>query len=248
MPGDFPHPSAGLWLSVWPILSLFLYLIVVPGILYVVVAFFTVLGGIVGERLAALPPLQGYGVNLAGSLAGILIFTLLSFLGSPPAVWVLLGLVAAVPFFMRDRWAIAVFALIVCVMAFPEPRTYWSPYYRITLENVPPPAGWPHPAVYLVDVNHDYHQKMLDLSPQFMARYPEVEPNRSGLPTYELPYRLVPHPGRVLVVGAGTGNDVAAALRHGAAHVDAVEIDPTILSLGRTYHPERPYDSAQVTV
>lgn len=56
------------------------------------------------------------------------------------------------------------------------------------------------------------------------------------------------HPGRVLVVGAGTGNDVAAALRHGAAHVDAVEIDPTILDLGRTYHPERPYDSARVTV
>jgi SAM-dependent methyltransferase len=89
---------------------------------------------------------------------------------------------------------------------------------------------------------------MLDLSPQFTARFPEEEPNRSGLPTYDLPYRLVPHPGRVLVVGAGTGNDVAAALRHGAAHVDAVEIDPTILGLGRTYHPERPYDSAQVTV
>ena len=89
---------------------------------------------------------------------------------------------------------------------------------------------------------------MLDLSPQFTARFHDVEPNRSSFPTYELPYRLVPHPGRVLVVGAGTGNDVAAALRHGAAHVDAVEIDPTILDLGRTYHPERPYDSARVTV
>jgi hypothetical protein len=52
----------------------------------------------------------------------------------------------------------------------------------------------------------------------------------------------------VLVVGAGTGNDVAAALRHGATHVDAVEIDPFIYRLGRTYHPERPYDSPKVSV
>jgi hypothetical protein len=51
-----------------------------------------------------------------------------------------------------------------------------------------------------------------------------------------------------LVVGAGTGNDVAAALRHGAMHVDAVEIDPVILELGRKYHPEHPYDSDRVTV
>lgn len=246
--GDLPQPPEGRWLALWLILMVVVYFFAVPGIMYLVVAFFTVLGGIVGERLAILPPLLGYGVNLAGSLAGIMLFTLLSFSGSPPAVWVLLGLVAAVPFFRQDGWAIAVFALIVCAMAIPAPHTYWSPYYRITLEEVPPPAGWPHPAAYWVDVNHDYHQKILNLSPQFTARFPEVEPNRSGLPTYELPYRLVPHPGQVLVVGAGTGNDVAAALRHGAAHVDAVEIDPTILGLGRTYHPEHPYDSAQVTV
>jgi hypothetical protein len=61
-------------------------------------------------------------------------------------------------------------------------------------------------------------------------------------------YQLVRNPGEVLVVGAGTGNDVAAALRHGATHVDAVEIDPVILHLGREYHPECPYDSPRVTV
>ena len=245
---EFSQPTGGHLVALWVILRTLEYFAIIPGIMYLVVAFFTVLGGIVGERLATLPPLQGYGVNLAGSLAGILIFTLLSVSGSPPFVWVLLGLVAALPFFIHDRWAIAAFALIVCVMAIPQPHTYWSPYYRVTLEEVAPPAGWPHPAAYFVDVNHDYHQKMLDLSPEFVARFPEVEPNRSGLPTYELPYRLVPRPEQVLVVGAGTGNDVAAALRHGASHVDAVEIDPTILSLGKKYHPERPYDSARVTV
>ena len=158
------------------------------------------------------------------------------------------GPAAALPLFLEDHWAIAAFVVIVCAMAIPTPHTYWSPYYRITMQEVPAPAGWPHPAAYLVDVNHDYHQKMLDLSPQFMARFPQEELNRAGFPTYELPYRLVAHPGRVLVVGAGTGNDVAAALLHGVAHVNAVEIDPTILRLGRKYHPEHPYDSPRVTV
>jgi SAM-dependent methyltransferase len=50
----------------------------------------------------------------------------------------------------------------------------------------------------------------------------------------------------VLVVGAGLGNDVAAALRHGVERVDAIEIDPTILDLGRRLHPERPYSSPRV--
>jgi spermidine synthase len=41
----------------------------------------------------------------------------------------------------------------------------------------------------------------------------------------------------VLILGAGTGTDVAAALRHGAKHVDAVEIDPVILRLGASIIP-----------
>jgi SAM-dependent methyltransferase len=51
----------------------------------------------------------------------------------------------------------------------------------------------------------------------------------------------------VLVLGAGSGTDVAAALRHGAKHVDAVEIDPVILRLGLEHHPDRPYSDPRVT-
>jgi hypothetical protein len=245
---DEPTAPTGPWFIPWLILMFLVYLTAIPGIMYLVVAFFAVLGGLVGEHLKQFPALKGYGINLAGSLAGIAAFTLISFLGAPPAIWVLLGFGALVPFFSRQRWTMAAFALIVWATAIPQQHTYWSPYYRITLAEVAPPAGWPRPAAYFVDVNHDYHQKMLDLSPEFVARYPDAEPNRSGLATYELPYRLVPHPGRVLVVGAGTGNDVAAALRHGATHVDAVEIDPSIFALGKKYHPEHPYDSPKVSV
>src|SRR5207342_1406727 len=50
------------------------------------------------------------------------------------------------------------------------------------------------------------------------------------------------------VLGAGSGTDVAAALKHGAKHVDAVEIDPVIVRLGRQYHPDHPYSDPRVTV
>ena len=42
----------------------------------------------------------------------------------------------------------------------------------------------------------------------------------------------------VLIVGAGSGTDVAIALRHGAGHVDAVEIDRAIQKLGIRRPPE----------
>jgi SAM-dependent methyltransferase len=92
-------------------------------------------------------------------------------------------------------------------------------------------------------VNEDSHQQAFDLS---------GAPSASGeLATrrriYDEPYRYGPN-HRVLILGAGTGNDVAAALRAGAEHVDAVEIDPVILELGRRLHPERPYDDPRVAV
>src|SRR5207248_3917581 len=70
--------------------------------------------------------------------------------------------------------------------------TIWSPYYRITLFEVPPPEGWPRPPAYLIDVNHDYHQKILDLSADFMGHnFPSAELNREGLPAYRSEERRV---------------------------------------------------------
>jgi SAM-dependent methyltransferase len=64
----------------------------------------------------------------------------------------------------------------------------------------------------------------------------------------EAPYRFVKNPEKVLVLGAGMGNDVAYALKMGAGHVDAVEIDPVIIELGKKYHPNRPYADGRVTI
>ena len=105
----------------------------------------------------------------------------------------------------------------------------WSPYYKIRY----------HQAAGLIDTNNIGHQQMVSMSG-----------TASG---YQLPHLLNRDAGRppfssVLIIGAGSGNDVAAALAYGATHVDAVEIDPAINAIGRADHPNHPYQDPRVTV
>ena len=50
-------------------------------------------------------------------------------------------------------------------------------------------------------------------------------------------------PKKILIVGSGTGNDVAAANRFNIQKIDAVEIDPVIANIGKKYHTEHPYQN-----
>ena len=223
------------------------FLAVALGYSGLIIAFFTVIGSYVGHYLKQVSSLKGYGINLAGSLAGLVGFSCLAFLHLGPASWLAAGFLLLVPLIAKDRLTLVVFAIVVGAVAVPQPNTVWSPYNRIDLVEIPPPAGWSHSSAYTLVANHSWYQWLLDLSPEFLKRYPQAEPNRFAVPYYELPYTLVAHPKNVLILGAGTGNDVAGALRHGAEHVDAVEIDPIILEIGRKHHPEHPYDSPRVT-
>ena len=216
------------------------------GLCSLIVALFVVLGGFVGESLKHIAALKGYGINLAGSLAGVLLFSALAFFNSGPAIWLLVGFALLVPFFPRVT-PIILFLLAISVVAVPQRNTFWSPYYKIDFVPLPSPDASHQGAAYSIVTNHVWYQFLVNLSPTFLQRYPNAEPNRFLAPYYDLPYRLVPHPRNVLILGAGAGNDVAAALRHGAQHVDAVELDPMILRLGRQFHPENPYKSPNVT-
>ncbi len=224
------------------------YVLVMLSITSLVVAFFVHVGIVIGESLSRVPSLTGYAVNLGGSLAGILVFTIISFLWMPPGIWLLIGLVVALPFLYKRPAAIVLFLFVTVVVTATQGNTYWSPYYRIALEPFPYPGGVRHPQVYLLTANHDGHQTIFDHSPEGIAGYQATEFNRAALDRYDFPYLFVSRPTDVLVVGAGTGNDVAAALRHGAQHVDAVEIDPVIVDLGRRFHHEKPYDSPHVSI
>lgn len=216
------------------------------GLCSLVVALFVVLGGFVGESLKRMAALKGYGINLAGSLVGVLLFLALAFFNCGPAIWLLVGFALLVPFFPRVT-PIILFLLAIGVVAVPQQNTFWSPYYKIDFVPLPSPDASNQGRAYSIVTNHVWYQFLVNLSPAFLQRYPNAEPNRFLAPYYDLPYRLAPHPRNVLILGAGAGNDVAAALRHGAQHVDAVELDPIILQLGRQFHPEDPYKSPNVT-
>jgi hypothetical protein len=73
-------------------------------------------------------------------------------------------------------------------------------------------------------------------------------PELRGLSQYDMPLLLHPNPKSVLIVGAGSGNDAAGALRHDVQSVTAVEIDPAIISIGQELHPEAPYSSPRVQI
>ena len=51
----------------------------------------------------------------------------------------------------------------------------------------------------------------------------------------------------MLIVGAGSGSDVAIALSKGAKHIDAVDIDPRIMEIGVERNPDRAYQDPRVT-
>ena len=212
-------------------------LIVGSALFCLVLSIFYRIGILVGECLqAAGPPLQAYTLNLAGSLAGTLAFAALVFFSLPPWAWIL-PVFAGLVYFSSQRTRDAlILGSVLVVIAVAEIRSpvQWSPYYRITY--VPTPER-----SYRLDVDHDFYQDLLNLGPSADTLALE-SPRRY----YDFPYSILPPCGRVLIIGAGTGNDVAAALRAQCASVDAVEIDPAIAGLGRQLHPERPYDSSKV--
>src|SRR6266849_867643 len=213
-------------------------LVVGSALFCLVLAIFYRLGMLVGECLeAAGPPLKAYTLNLAGSLAGTLAFTALVFFSLPPWAWILpvfAGLVYFSSRRVRDGLILGGGRIIIKTIEI-KAAVQWLPYYRIIY--VPSAERG-----YRLDVDHDFYQDVMNLGPSANAS------SQSARRYYDFPYVILPPCGRVLVVGAGTGNDVAAALRAQCASVDAVEIDPAIAELGRKLHPERPYDSGKVHV
>ena len=220
---------------------------------------FIPIGRLMGRLMDEHPrTIWAYSVNVAGGLVGIWLFVLLSAVDQPPVVWfgvagtLLLALIAACSQrgFQRLDMALTLGIVILSWFASREPdamEVRWSPYQKLALRT--PNADLAEIGEYLVLVNNTGYQTMLDLDERRVASHPEkYPPAMSGLSQYDIPFLLHPEPRRVLLVGAGTGNDAAGALRHGVEQVTAVDIDPQIIDLGRRYHPEKPYDSPRVTL
>jgi SAM-dependent methyltransferase len=232
--------------------SLFIAVGVIVPLFALITLLFIPIGQLVGWGLEHAPKgIAGYSVNILGSLAGTVLYTALCFLYQPPAVWLALAgimLVVLVWRLPRFRWvALGTFAACVALTPLksdPSSTVYWSPYQKLTLT---PWQDGGRIVDYVLQTNGSWYQHMIDLSPRFVATHPEIFAHAPvEWDPYNMPYRFAPHPGSVLILGSGLGNDVAAALRNDAGRVVAVEIDPLILKLGRAMHFEQPYESPRV--
>jgi hypothetical protein len=182
-------------------------------------------------------PLSAYRLDILGSIAGIALFSVLSFLDQPPVTWGAIacaGLVIVLAPRVR-MWQVAALGVVVLLLAWQSvtPRQMWSPYNKLTLQKRHGNS------VLFISANNIPYQGIHPLS--------AIRRNKQF---YLLPYQHVSRAslGNVLIIGAGNGNDVAVALSEGARHVDAVEIDPLLVQIGRRYHPARPYQDPRVTI
>jgi spermidine synthase len=213
----------------------------IAGVFFTLIAVtFIGLGQVMGRAFDAIPNrVMAYTTDVLGSLTGIAAFAGMSFLHQSPHLWFIV-IVLLLLYFTRANWtrmqllsAMGIMFLIAMSAygAGAIGQIFWSPYYKITYI---PQSGH-------IDTNNIAHQNMLKIAENGSA--------------YSLPHLLNRDAGGkpfkdVMIIGAGSGNDVSAALHYGApdVHVDAVEIDPMINQIGRWDHPDKPYDDKRVSI
>ena len=210
---------------------------------------------LIGQRMAKLfrllPPLQAYSLDISGSLLGIVLFMLISFFQVPATYWFL---AFALSFWLAagddvKRWPKACASIAPVVIAATSfyldnptgisrllgdegqaasiksgerlsaediyEHSVWSPYQRLTLKN-----HGTHVEILSNGIGHQVFGHA-DIPPKYLATY--LIRDQHGLKPFE----------EVLIIGAGAGADVEAALDKGALRVDAVDIDPRIMEFGR---------------
>ena len=85
---------------------------------------FIPLGQLASRLMNRIKPLPAYSWNLVGSLAGIILFSLLSLLWSPPQVWFIVAGLSLILFLYKDRLGII---LATVSLAFVTILLSWSP-------------------------------------------------------------------------------------------------------------------------
>lgn len=250
-----------IWFYVSPtdpgrtVLLLALGLILTYFLLALIVDMFVPLGRLLGRLMDFHPnPIWAYSVNIAGSLIGTWALVILSYFYLPPFIWFLVAGILLSLFIIRMKSGIninLVLVIVAIILAWFASRVpnaldvVWSPYQKLVVtKSTADDVG-----EYVVTVNNVGYQAVIDLSERNVTANPvKYAPELRGLSQYDLPALLHPDPESVLIVGAGTGNDVAGALRNRAQFVTAVEIDPAIIAIGTELHPEKPYLSPNVHV
>ena len=211
-----------------------------PLVFLVVAATMTMFGEITGRAFREFSALNAYRWDIIGSVLGTSAFTIVAFLRSPSWIWPIVTAVALwLLYGRRLPWISRLAMLAVLGIMIMESLTAgvsWSPYYKVTTTEYN--VGTPQQLTD-IHVNGIPHQMVMDAQERVRRE-----------PMYGRPYeRAVGNPlENVLIIGAGSGTDVALALSKGAKHIDAVEIDPRIQQIGSQINPNQPYSDPRVSV
>lgn len=192
-------------------------------------------------------PLTAYTLDILGSCAGIIVFSVTCYLSLPASVWfaclgVVFLLYSVNPKSTFFYCLAAVFILIVAITQYNnrdyqgvfQPTSHlltrWSPYQKVQYYK-------PDSVLLANNIPHQTIQSSYFVTHSF----------------YILPYQLrkqyqLPPINSALILGAGSGNDVVAGLLSHVQHIDAVEIDPVIADVGKNENPYHPYQNVNVTL
>ncbi len=200
---------------------------------------FVGLGQVMGRAFNQVSnPVLAYSINILGNLVGIVAFGAASYLRTSPVTWFLISMGTCFYFVNASRFRrfceLLTLLVVVAVLSgygvdTGTSKILWSPYYKVVYDT----------ETRGIETNNIGHQQIVQL--------------RESAPGYFLPHLLNRDAGGtpfedVMIIGAGSGNDVQAALTQGAKHIDAVEIDPVLNEIGRRNHPDRPYDDERVSI
>ncbi len=157
---QFPDPvqSIYLWDSIEYDKSLGVFvrsLSIFLAVFSVIVVLFVFLGAPVGYLFQRTENLRAYSYDLLGSLLGVVLFTLITFINAGPAAWLLLG---GLPFALLSRKVSSLVCLVlVGALGFYSVQgALFSPYNRIDLIEKSDRVE--------MQVNRDFHQFMHDFS------------------------------------------------------------------------------------
>ncbi len=224
--------------SYWPFVLCF----------FLIISIFTLLSQRTAKVFKEFPPLTAYTLDILGSVSGIILFMAMSYFTVPAYVW--LGLLAVVyalaasgaawmrlaPLALGTLCALVAYHQDSQLLSDPEfegkVNVFWSPYQKVEYVNE---EDRPHQVL----ANGIEHQRMFGSQKLAHSFYQSAYEHRATQKDLT-PYK------RVLILGAGSGNDVATALLNNVEHVDAVEIDPVIARIGKAHHVQAPYSDPRV--
>ena len=184
----------------------------------------------VARTFVEFEPLEAYRYDIAGSILGIAAFSaLVLHLGAAGGMGHRRGhpVRRPAPPAAAGLQAVALIGLVLMLgRESIVPEWSWSPYYKIATVHPAEPSRTDQ-----IDANGIPHQSAVS-----------VAVRRKQNPEYFVPYERadIGSLDNVLIVGAGSGTDVAIALSEGAKHIDAVEIDPKLQRIGADRHPDHP--------